>query len=286
MTKKSMNKNTFWEKTIMKKNLILIAAAVSAMAILSGCGSKKEETSAANTTVAESSTAAETKASEEKSVLTMATNAEFEPWEFHDGDDIIGIDAEVAEAIADKLGMELKIEDMAFDAVIPSIASGKCDIGMAAISVTEERKASVDFSDSYADSALQILVKKDNTEITGVDSLEGKKIGAQNGTTGDLKASDLVGDENVERFPSYFEAVQSLKQGKIDAIIIDKAPAKAFLSQNDDIMQAGEDLDLEEYAIAIKKGNTELQEKLNKAIEELKADGTFDKIVDKYIPAE
>ncbi|MDO4438849.1 MAG: basic amino acid ABC transporter substrate-binding protein [Eubacteriales bacterium] len=270
----------------MKKNLILIAAAISAMTLLSACGSKKEETSAADVSV-ESASAAETKAeSGEKQVLTMATNAEFEPWEFHDGDDIIGIDAEVAAAIADKLGMELKIEDMAFDAVIPSIASGKCDIGMAAISVTEERKLSVDFSDSYADSALQILVKKDNTEITGVDTLEGKKIGAQNGTTGDLKASELVGDDNVERFPSYFEAVQSLKQGKIDAIIIDKAPAKAFLAQNDDIMQAGEDLDLEEYAIAIKKGNTELQEKLNKAIEELKADGTFDKIVDKYIPAE
>lgn len=260
----------------MKKNLILIAAAISAMTVLTACGSKKEETNAA--TVAEAVT--------EKSVLTMATNAEFEPWEFHDGDDIIGIDAEVAAAIADKLGMELKIEDMAFDAVIPSIASGKCDIGMAAISVTEERKLSVDFTDTYADSALQILVKKGNTDITGVESLEGKKVGAQNGTTGDLKASDLVGDDNVERFPSYFEAVQSLKQGKIDAIIIDKAPAKAFLSQNDDIVKVGEDLDPEAYAIAIKKGNTELQEKLNKAIEELKADGTFDKIVDKYIPAE
>ena len=233
----------------------------------------------------------ETEAAGEKPLagqeLVMATNAEFEPWEFHDGDNIVGIDAEVAQAVAEELGATLKIEDMAFDAIIPSVVSGKSNFGMAAISVTPEREASVDFTNTYASSALVVLVKSDNTEITGADdTLSGKKVGVQTGTTGDLKATELVGDENVERYNSYFEAVQSLKQGKIDAVLIDTAPAKAFLGQNDDLKQVGEELDKEEYAIAVQKGNTELVEQINGAIKTLQENGTIDEIMNKYIPAE
>ena len=270
------------------------------MASLMGCGGSNNTTTAApetttaqqteattakseETTVAETTTAAEAPAG---GVLTMATNAEFDPWEYHEGDKIVGIDAEVAEEIAKKLGMELKIEDMSFDAVIPSVATGKADIGMAAISVNEERKVSVDFTNTYADSALVILVQSSNEAIASSDDLAGKKVGVQLGTTGDVTATDIVGEESMERYPSYFEAVQSLKQGKIDAIVIDKAPAKVFLGQNEDIKQVGEEMSSEEYAIAVAKGNTELVEKLNKAIEELQADGTFDAIINKYIPAE
>lgn len=284
----------------MKKQIFAVLTAVGLAAALTACsGSDTASTTAAPATTAQAaeSDSTETEATEAESTeaeateaaggtLIMATNAEFDPWEYHDGDSIVGIDADIAAALAEKLGMELQIEDMAFDAVIPAIASGKGDIGMAAISVTEERAASVDFTETYAESALVILVQKDNTEITGEDTLEGHKIGAQTGTTGELKATDLAGDENVERFNSYFEAVQSLKQGKVDAVVIDIAPAKVFLSQNDDLIQAGEAMDKEEYAIAVKKGNTELVDKLNTAIEELKADGTLDEIMNTYIPAE
>lgn len=282
----------------MKKFAALGLAAMMALSF-TGCGSSDKETTAATTTAADTKAEAETttaasKAEESKTeaaeaaggVLTMATNAEFDPWEYHEGGEIVGIDIEMAQAIADKMGMELKIEDMAFDAIIPSITTGKADIGMAAITENEERKLSVDFSDNYAESSLVILVQSTNEEITSADTLAGKKIGVQLGTTGDLTATDIVGEEGMERYTTYFEAVQALKQGKINAIVIDKAPAKVFLSQNDDIKQVGEELSKEEYAIAVAKGNTELVEKLNQAIADLQADGTFDTIMNKYIPAE
>ena len=278
---------------------MIITAAMAASLAACGSADTAEETTAAQaeSTAEETEAASEEPASEESAeeteaetaggTLTMATNAEFDPWEYHDGDDIIGIDPEVAQAIADKLGMELKIEDMAFDAVIPSVTSGKADIGMAAISVTPERQASVDFTDTYAESALMLIVAADNEEIAGVDDLSDHIVGVQTGTTGDLKASELVGDDNVDRFNTYFEAVESLKQGKVDAVLIDNAPAKVFLSQNSDsLKQAGEELDKEEYAIAVAKGNEELVESLNSAIAELKEDGKLDEIMNKYIPAE
>ena len=285
----------------MKKKFMAMIITAAMAASLAACGSADtaEETTAAQaeSTAEETEAASEETASEESAeetetetaggTLTMATNAEFDPWEYHDGDDIIGIDPEVAQAIADKLGMELKIEDMAFDAVIPSVTSGKADIGMAAISVTPERQASVDFTDTYAESALMLIVAADNEEIAGVDDLSDHIVGVQTGTTGDLKASELVGDDNVDRFNTYFEAVESLKQGKVDAVLIDNAPAKVFLSQNSDsLKQAGEELDKEEYAIAVAKGNEELVESLNSAIAELKEDGKLDEIMNKYIPAE
>lgn len=284
-------------KMMKKAAAIILTMGMAASLAACGSGSTAEETTAAaaaetsaeteSKTEAAETTGEETEApAESGGVLVMGTNAEFEPWEYYDGDSIVGIDAEIAAAIAENLGMELKIEDMAFDGIIPSVVSGKCDFAMAGMTVTDERKASVDFTDTYADSALVILVQASNEEIQGVDTLEGHKVGAQTGTTGDLKASELVGDENVERYNSFFEAVQSLKQGKIDAVMIDKAPAKVFLAQNEDLKQAGEDLDKEEYAIAVQKGNTELLDKLNAAIDELQEDGTIDEIMNKYIPAE
>ena len=276
--------------------------AMAMMASLAACGGSAEETTAATTTAAaaeteaeaeEAVTEAETEAETEGEateaaggVIVMGTNAEFEPWEYHDGDAIVGIDPEIAQAIADHLGMELQIEDMAFDAIIPSVVSGKCDFAMAGMTVTEERKVSVDFTDTYAESSLVLLVQADNTEITGPDSLADHKVGAQTGTTGDLTATELVGDGNVERYNSFFEAVQSLKQGKIDAVLLDSAPAKVFLSQNEDLKQAGDAMNKEEYAIAVQKGNTELLDQINGAIDELQADGTIDEIMNKYIPAE
>lgn len=160
----------------------------------------------------------------------MATNAEFEPWEFHDGDKIVGIDPEIAAAIAEKLGMELEIEDMAFDSIIPAVTSGKADFGAAGMTVTEDRLQSVDFTDTYAESA-QVIIVKEDSDITGSADLEGKVVGVQLGTTGDILASEMVGDENVERYNKGFEAVQALMQGKIDAVVIDSAPATVLLSR-------------------------------------------------------
>lgn len=281
----------------MKKQ-ILVAAMAAIMAVsLTGCGSSAKETTAAAEAKTEAAeTAGESKDAEESTeaqsedseaaggTLVMATNAEFPPYEFYEDNKIIGIDAEIAQAIADKLGMELVIEDMSFDAIIPSVTSGKADFGAAGMTVTEERMQSVDFTDTYATST-QVIIVADGSDITGVDGLTGKIIGVQLGTTGDMLAGDIEG-ATVERYNKGMEAVESLKQNKIDAVVIDQATAKAFVANNEGIVILDESLTDEEYAIAVKKGNTELVEKMNGAIADLKADGTLDKIVAKYITAE
>lgn len=284
----------------MKKQ-ILVAAMAAIMAVsLAGCGSSAKETTAvaeakteATEAAGESKEAAEesTEAPSEKEdgeaaggTLVMATNAEFPPYEFYEDSKIVGIDAEIAQAIADKLGMELVIEDMSFDAIIPSVTSGKADFGAAGMTVTEERMQSVDFTDTYATST-QVIIVAEGSDITNVDGLTGKIIGVQLGTTGDMLAGDIEG-ATVERYNKGMEAVESLKQNKVDAVVIDQATAKAFVSNNEGITILDEALTDEEYAIAVKKGNTELVEKMNGAIADLKADGTLDKIVAKYITAE
>lgn len=223
--------------------------------------------------------------SSEDNTLIMATNAEFPPYEYYEGEEIVGIDAEFAAAIAEKLGMELKIEDMAFDSIIPAVQSGKADFGAAGMTVTPDREKEVDFSDTYYTGRQVIIVAEGNTEITGPDDLEGKKIGVQQGTTGDIYATDDYGDENIERYNKGFEAVQALQQGKIDVVIIDDQPAQTFVDENEGLMILETEYVEEEYALCFKK-DSELVEKVNEAIAELKKDGTFDKIIDKYIGSE
>ena len=278
----------------MKKRVIALTMAALMAASLTACGGSAKETTAAaaaDTTAAakEESTAAESTAAESKEAaggkLVMATNAEFPPYEFHDGDKIVGIDAEIAQAIADELGMELEIEDIAFDSIIPEIVSGKADMALAGMTVTEDRKASVDFSDTYATASQMIIVKEDS-EIAGPDDLKGVTVGVQLGTTGDIYVSDLEADgTTVERYNKGFEAVQALSQGKIDAVVIDGEPAKTFVSETEGLKILDEAFTVEEYAIAVKKGNTELLDKVNGALETLKDNGTLDEIVAKYIKA-
>ena len=189
---------------------------------------------------------------------------------------------EMGAAIADKLGMDLKIEDMAFDSIIPAVQSGKADIGAAGMTVTEDRATQVDFSDSYY-TGVQVIIVTDDSDITEPDDLKGKKIGVQQGTTGDIYSTDDFGDDNVERFNKGMEAVQALQQGKIDAVIIDNQPAKTFVEENEGLKILETSYVEEDYALAIKKGNDDLVKKVNDAIKELKEDGTFDKIVAKYI---
>lgn len=279
----------------MKKRVMALTMAALMAASLTACGGSAKETTAAaaaDTTAAakEESTAAESTAAESKEAaggkLVMATNAEFPPYEFYDGDKIVGIDAEIAQAIADELGMELEIEDIAFDSIIPEIVSGKADMALAGMTVTEDRKASVDFSDTYATASQMIIVKEDS-KIAGPDDLKGVTVGVQLGTTGDIYVSDLEADgTTVERYNKGFEAVQALSQGKIDAVVIDGEPAKTFVAETEGIKMLDEAFTEEEYAIAVKKGNTELLDKINGALSELESEGTLDEIVAKYITAE
>lgn len=218
---------------------------------------------------------------EEDNVLVMATNAEFPPYEYHEGDEIVGIDAEVAALIAEELGMTLEIEDMAFDSVLAAVQSGKADIAMAGITVTEDRKMVVNFTDTYT-KATQMIIVAEDSEIAGPDDLAGKTIGVQLGTTGDIYVED-VEDATIERYSKGFEAVQALLQGKIDAVVIDGEPAKVFVEENDGIKLLEEAFTEEEYAIAIAKDNEELLEKVNAALATLTENGEFQKVIDKYI---
>lgn len=249
-------------------SVLLVGACVVALA---ACGSKKDEKS-------------DDGDKKSKDTLVMATNAEFPPYEFRDGDKIVGIDAEVAQAIADKLGMELKIEDMAFDSIIPAVTSGKADFGAAGLTVTEDRKKNVDFTDTYA-KATQVIMVKEDSDVAGPDDLEGKKIGVQLGTTGDMYAGDIK-DAEVERYNKGFEAVQAVQQGKIDAVVIDGEPAKEFVKQAEGIKILDEAFTEEEYALAVDKGNDDLLKKINDALNDLKENGKLDEIVDKYINAD
>jgi len=220
----------------------------------------------------------------EGDVLVMATNAEFPPYEYREGDDIVGIDAEVAGLIAEKLGMELQIEDMAFDSVLAAVQTGKADIAMAGITVTEDRQMMVNFTDTYT-KATQMIIVTEDSEIASPDDLTGKTIGVQLGTTGDIYVDDIE-DATAERFSKGFEAVQALLQGKVDAVVIDGEPAKVFVSQNEGLKLLDDPFTEEEYAIAISKDNEELLEKVNTALNELKEEGEFQKVIDKYIASD
>lgn len=281
---------------IMKKKVVsvMLCAAMTA-AVLAGCGSSSAETVSEDTSAAaeetEDAAAEETAESAEADTeesaggtLVMGTNAEFPPYEYYEGQEVVGIDAEMAAAVAEKLGMELKIEDMAFDSLIPALSSGKVDIVAAGMTVTEDRLASVNFSDTYA-TGIQAIIVTEDSDIASADDLVGKTIGVQQGTTGDLYATDVEG-ATIERYAKGMEAVQSLSQGKIDAVIIDNEPANVFVSEVEGLKILDEAFATEDYAVAVAKDNEELLEQVNTALAELKEDGTLQAIVDKYITAE
>ena len=221
--------------------------------------------------------------------LTMATEATFPPYEYYDGDAIVGIDVEVAQAIADKLGMELEVTDIAFDSIVPGVQAGKYDMGMAGMTVNEERKEQVNFSDSYA-TGVQVVIVKDDGPITSVDDLfaDGANtvVGTQAGTTGFVYATSDIEDAGlgtVKSFGKTTDAVEALKNGQVDCVILDNEPAKALVAANEGLHILDTEYAVEDYAIAIAKENTDLLEKVNKALSELTADGTLQSIVDKYI---
>lgn len=257
----------------MKKNLMKIASLIVlgavSVSMLASCGKKEAENGADG----------------KAEVLTMATNAAFPPYEFYENEKIVGIDAEIAEAIADKIGMKLEIEDTEFGSIITGVQTGKYDIGMAGLTVTDERKKSVNFTDSYA-TGIQSVIVKEGSDIKTIDDIEGKKIGVQQDTTGHIYSADDYGDEFVLPFNKGADAVSALVSGKVDCVIIDNEPAKSYVASNPGLVILDTEYASEDYAICISKDKPELLEKVNAALKELIADGTVKKIIDKYISAE
>ena len=281
----------------MKKALSLMTAAALVLS-LAACGSTASSAAsseavssdAASSETASSEAASETETAELSTVepgkLIMSTNAAFPPYEMTtDSGEFEGIDIETAQAIADKLGLELQIDDMDFDAALLAVQQGKSDMVMAGVTVTDERQNVMDFTDSYATGIQSIIVKEDS-DIASVDDLAGKKIGTQRGTTGYLYCSDDFGDENVVAYDDGLTAVQMLNNGQVDCVVIDNAPAKEFIAANPGLKLLDTAYVEESYAIGVGKGNTELKDAINTALEELKADVTLQAIVDKYITAE
>ena len=284
-------------KKLTKVAAILMALALIVTAFAACSGDKntdpsKEDSSNADTSNSADANAVKYTARKDDGKLIMATNATFPPYEYKDGDKIVGIDAEVAEKIAEKLGKELVIEDVEFGSIIAGVQTGKFDIGMAGMTVTPEREKSVNFTKSYAKGVQAVIVTEDSP-IKSLDDLKvdgSMKFGVQQDTTGDIYASDTAenggyGEENVIRFKAATDTVQALKSGKVDAVIIDNEPAKSFVASTSGLkILAGAWRD-EDYAVCVAKENTELLNQVNKALDELKADGTLQQIVDKYIPA-
>ena len=274
----------------MKRVFAIVLAALMLMTVFAGCDSKKEDE------------------------LVMATNAAFPPYEFKEGDGYKGIDVEIAEAIAKKLGKKLVIEDVEFGAVLTGVAQGKYDFGMAGITVTEDRKKTMDFSNTYA-TGIQVIIVNDGSPIASLDDLfifdengdptglknPDIKVGVQENTTGDIYSSssvagwgfndlnedDSIKTDRVVRYKTGADAVAALKAGNVDCVIIDNEPAKSFVAANDGIhiLEGENEYAVEDYAICVKKGNSELLKQINKALDELKADGTIAGIIEKYIPS-
>lgn len=299
----------------MKKFLALLLAAVMTMSLLTACGSSETaettettesaeaegaeaadeaESTEAETVeaeVVETEEAAETAASEALAdgVLTVGTNAEFPPFEYvDDNGEPDGFDIALIKAIGEKLGVEVEVENMEFASLVSSIGS-KIDVAIAGMTVTDERKESVDFSNSYYE-AVQYVILPADSDIATADDLTGKTIGVQLGTTGDFIATDDITDSTVQQYNKAVDAVNDLINGRLDCVIVDKNPALVFESKFEGQVKAVDGAEFgfgtEEYAIALPKGDTALVDAVNAALEEIKADGTFDELVKTYIEAE
>lgn len=299
----------------MKKFFAMALSCALCLSMLAGCG----DSAASSAATSEAATAAPTEAATEASVkdetpaaeagstaeaaatdfttvedgkLHMATNAAFPPYEsIADDGSFEGIDVDIAGKIAEKLGLELVVDDMEFGSIITSVQTGKEDIAMAGLTITDERKQNVDFTDSYA-TGVQVVIVPIDSDIETIDDLEGKQIGCQESTTGYIYCSDTpenggYGEENVTAFPNGANAVQALLGGKVDAVVIDSQPAQEFVAQNAGKLKIlSTEFVSEDYAIGVSKDNTALRDAVNNALKELIDDGTVQAILDQYIKAE
>ena len=284
----------------MKKLLCVTLGAALSFSLLAACSGGSATTPAPETTTpAEETTPVESAGTQtaafttvEEGKLHMSTNAAFPPYEMTTDDGgFEGIDVEVAQAIAEKLGLELVVDDMGFDAALTAVQTGQSDIAMAGITVTPEREEVMDFSDSYA-TGVQVVIVKEDSPIQTVDDLaNADMIGCQAATTGYIYCSDTpenggYGEDHVTAYENGALAVMALVNGQVDAVVIDNEPAKSFVEQNEGLKILDTEFAVEDYAIGFAKGNTALRDAVNAALSELIADGTVQSIVDKYITAE
>ena len=294
----------------MKKFFAMALGCALCLSMLAGCGDSAASSAATSevATAAPTEAAAETSAKDETPAaeavstteaastdvttvedgkLHMATNAAFPPYEMvADDGSFEGIDVEIAGKIAEKLGLELVVDDMDFGSIITSVQTGKSDIAMAGMTVTDERKQNIDFSDTYA-TGVQMVILPILSDIESIDDLQGKLIGCQESTTGYIYCSDDYGEDMVTAFPNGANAIQALLSGKVDAVVIDSQPAQEFLAQNaGKLKMLSTEYVSEDYAIGISKDNTALRDAVNNALKELIDDGTVQSILDKYIKAE
>ena len=277
----------------MKKLLCVALGAALSLSLLAACSGGSATTPAPETTTpAEETTPVESGGTEtaafttvEEGKLHMSTNAAFPPYEMTTDDGgFEGIDVEIAQAIAEKLGLELQIDDMDFTAALEAVQAGMSDMAMAGITVNEERLAVMDFSDTYA-TGVQVVIVKEGSDVT-LDNLGEQLIGVQNGTTGWQFCSDDFGDDHVAAFDNGITAVQALVNDQVDCVVIDQGPAEVFVSENPGLTILETEYAIEDYAIGVNKGNTALLDAINGALAELQEDGTIQSIIDKYISAE
>ena len=221
----------------------------------------------------------------DSNTLVMATSADFPPYEYMENDSYAGIDIEIAQAIADKLGMALDIQNVNFDSVLTGVSTGKYQMGMSGISVTDERKQSMDFSNPYTTAIQAVVVKSDSglTSLDDVQAIDNFLIGVQLSTTGDIYITDDYGSDHVTEYTTGMDAIQALLSNKVNAVVIDNEPAKSFVAANEGLTILSSPYVQEDYAIALNKDNAELNAKINTALAELIADGTVQTIIDKYI---
>lgn len=219
--------------------------------------------------------------SQKENKLYVGTNAEFEPFEYRDGENIVGFDIDLINEIAKIMKQDIEVVDMAFDGLLPALQSKKIDIIIAGMTADEERKKFVNFTDPYYSTQQSILVHKDNKDIYSFDNLEGKNVGVVLGFTGDLIVSEMS-NVNAQKYGATSEAILALKSKKVDAVVLDYEPASKYFDQNNDLKLIITDSKSEEYAIAMRKEDTELLKKVNDALNTIKENGTYDMLIAKY----
>ena len=273
----------------MKKFLSVLMAATMLVGVmaLTGCGGDTTEptTDEANNQSEPASTTATDLKTVTEGVLTMSTNAAFPPYEStDDSGNVVGIDADIAAAIAENLGLKLQIDDMDFDGALAAPQSGKSDIVMAGVTVNEDRLLTLDFTESYA-TGVQVVIVPEGSDVT-LDNLGEQQIGTQRGTTGYIYCTDDYGEDHVVAYDDAIAAVKALNNGQIDCVVIDSAPAQELVKANPGLTILDTEYVTEDYAIGVAKGNTALLDAVNGALKELVEDGTVQSIIDKYIPAD
>ena len=217
-----------------------------------------------------------------KEKLYVGTNAEFPPFEYLEKGEFVGFDMDLIKAVGNKIGMEVVIKDMSFDGLIPALEANKVDIVIAGMTSSDERKMAVNFSTPYYTANQVIILNEDNNNIKSFDDLQGKLVGVMLGFTGDVVVSEMS-DVKTKKYNASYASIMELQNKKIDAVVLDSETALNYIENNKGIKLAEGKGELEEYAIAISKKNTELLEKINLAIKELKEDGTYDTLLKKYM---